>query len=136
MSRAPTPAQLAARIKPGQVLNPNGRPKKVLTAAELFDQQIKRDIKAAAKENSPEAYRFLLEVMRDTTVSVQHRLSAATQILDRAHGKPTNQTEISVSVYDKMDEQELIKLITGVEIEGELVSPYDEESSEDSSEED
>lgn len=126
MSRAPTQAQIAARIKPGEVRNPYGRPKKIYTAQELMDQQIKRDLKAAAKNDSPEAYRFLLETMRNQDANLQHRLAAATQILDRGWGKPTNQTEISVSVYDRMSEVELIKMITGEEldesvIEGEVV---------------
>ena len=133
MSRAPTQAQIAARIKPGEVRNPYGRPKKIYTAQELMDQQIKRDLKAAAKNDSPEAYRFLLETMRNQDANLQHRLAAATQILDRGWGKPTNQTEISVSVYDRMSEVELIKMITGEEldesvIEGEVVG--DESSAE------
>lgn len=129
MSRGtPSEAQLAARIKPGQVLNPNGRPKKVLTAAELFEQQIKRDLKAAAKQHSPEAFRFLLDTMRDTTAGVQHRLNAATQILDRGWGKPTNHTEISVGVYDKLSDEELIKFISGEQIDVEAIDVTEEES--------
>ena len=125
--------QIASRIKPGEVRNPYGRPKKIYTAQELMDQQIKRDLKAAAKNDSPEAYRFLLETMRNQDANLQHRLAAATQILDRGWGKPTNQTEISVSVYDRMSEVELIKMITGEEldesvIEGEVVG--DESSAE------
>lgn len=126
MVRAPSAAQIASRIKPGEVRNPHGRPKKIYTAQELMDQQIKRDLKAAAKNDSPEAYRFLLETMRNQDANLQHRLAAATQILDRGWGKPTTQTEISVSVYDRMSEVELIKMITGEEldesvIEGEVV---------------
>jgi len=132
MSRGtPSEAQLAARIKPGQVLNPTGRPKKVLTAQELMDQQIRRDLKAVAKQHSPEAFRFLLETMRDTTAGVQHRLNAATQILDRGWGKPTNHTEVSVSVYEKLSDAELIKFITGEEIEIEAFEV--QESSDDNS---
>ena len=67
MSRGtPTSNQLSHRFQPGNPGGP-GRPKKILTAAELMDQQIKRDLKAVAKDHSPEAFRFLLEVMRDTT---------------------------------------------------------------------
>jgi len=108
-----------------------GRPKKVLTAQELMDQQIRRDLKAVAKQHSPEAFRFLLETMRDTTAGVQHRLNAATQILDRGWGKPTNQTDINVNVYDKMTNEELVKLITGKEIDGELIDSFDSEMVED-----
>jgi len=108
-----------------------GRPKKVLTAQELMDQQIRRDLKAVAKQHSPEAFRFLLETMRDTTAGVQHRLAAAQSILDRGWGKPTNHTEVSVNVYDKLSDQELIKFITGEEIEIEAVEV--QESSDDNS---
>jgi len=120
--------------KKGYCPNPNGRPKKVLTAEELMDQQIRRDLKVVAKEHSPEAFRFLLETMRNTTAGVQHRLAAASQILDRGWGKPTNHTEISVSVYDKLSDAELIKFITGETIEGELleVDSDEEAESEDS----
>jgi hypothetical protein len=118
------------RFQPGNPGGP-GRPKKVLTAQELMDQQIRRDLKAVAKQHSPEAFRFLLETMRDTTAGVQHRLNAATQILDRGWGKPTNHTEVSVNVYDKLSDQELIKFITGEEIEIEAVEV--QESSDDNS---
>jgi hypothetical protein len=126
MSRAPTEAQLAARIKPGQVLNPNGRPKKVWTAQELLDKQIRADIKQAAKDHSPEAFRFLLGVMRNEDAGMQYRMDAAKTIIDRGWGKPTNQTDINVNVFDRMSDTELVKLITGTEIEGELIDPVNE----------
>ena len=110
------------RFKAGNRANPLGRPRKVLTADELLDQQIRKDLKAVAKEHSPEAFRFLLKVMRDSSIGPQHRLDAAKNILDRGWGKPVNQTEISVSVYDKLSDEQLIKFITtGQVIEGEII---------------
>jgi hypothetical protein len=134
MSRGvPSPAQLAARIKPGQVLNPNGRPKKVLTAQELLDRQIRKDIRQAAKDHSPEAFRFLLETMRNQDASLQYRMDAAKTIIDRGWGKPVAQTDINVNVYERMNEVELIKLITGEEIDSSLIEAevQDEEDSEE-----
>ena len=93
--------------------NPNGRPKKVLTAQELFEQKVKRDLKAAARDYSHEALQTMLDIMRDATVAPQYRLTAASAILDRSHGKPVNQTEISVGVYEKLSDVELVKFITG-----------------------
>lgn len=127
-----TPVVKKGRHKflPGNPGGP-GRPKKVLTAQELFDQQVRRDLKAVAKQNSPEAFRTLLEIMRDTTVGVQHRLNAASQILDRGWGKPTNHVDVSVNVYEKLSDQELIKFITGTEIDGELIEQQEESSNEE-----
>ena len=121
MSRVPSPAQLAARIKPGQVLNPHGRPKKVLTAQEVFEQRVRSDLKAAAKEFSPQALRTLVEIMNDTAVAAQHRLAAANSVLDRAHGKPTHHTDVSVGVYERMSDKELIKFLTGKDITGDVI---------------
>ena len=117
------------RFQPGNPGGP-GRPKKVYTAQELMDKQIRRDLKAVAKEHSPEAFRFLLETMRDTSAGLQHRLNAATQILDRGWGKPTNHTEISVDVYNKLSDAELISFISGVEIDGEVIDSTDEDAQE------
>ena len=64
-------------------------------------------------------------------------MNAATQILDRGFGKPSQHNEVTVSVLDRMSDQELIKIITGVEIEGEVIEQarrelsYDGEENED-----
>jgi len=121
MVRAMSAAQRATLIKPGEVRNPNGRPKKVLTAQEAFERRVKNDLRAAAKEFSPQALRTLVEIMNDTNVAAQHRLSAANSVLDRAHGKPTNHTDVSVGVYDRMSDKELIKFLTGKDITGEVI---------------
>lgn len=133
MSRGvPSEAQLAARIKPGQTLNPHGRPKKIWTPEELFERQVKKDLKAAAKEFSPEALMTLVEIMRDKTTPPQHRMAAATQLLDRGHGRATTHTEISVDIFNRYSETDLVKFITGQEIEGEVLSSEtDEDSVED-----
>ena len=100
-------------MRPGQSGNPNGRPKKILTAQELFERKVKQDLKAAARDYSHEALQTMLDIMRDVNVAPQYRLTAASSILDRSHGKPVNQTEISVGVYEKLSDAELVKFITG-----------------------
>ena len=129
--------KFVGKIKRGEVRNPNGRPRKVWTAEELMDKRIKKDLRAVAKEHSPEAFRFLLNTMRNEDAALQHRMNAATQILDRGFGKPSQHNEVTVSVLDRMSDQELIKIITGVEIEGEVIEQarrelsYDGEENED-----
>jgi|688.fasta_scaffold36620_4 hypothetical protein len=121
MSRGtPSEAQLATRFQPGNNRNPLGRPKKVLTPEQLFEESVKRDLKSAAKEFSAEALMTLVDIMRNPKASDQHRINAATQLLDRGHGKPQNQTEITVGVYDRFSESELVRLITGKYIEGKV----------------
>jgi hypothetical protein len=120
------------RFLPGNPGGP-GRPKKVLTAQELLDRQIRKDIRQAAKDHSPEAFRFLLETMRNQDASLQYRMDAAKTIIDRGWGKPVAQTDINVNVYERMNEVELIKLITGEEIDSSLIEAevQDEEDSEE-----
>ena len=125
MVRAMSEAQRANLIKPGEVRNPNGRPKKVLTAQEVFERRVRSDLRAAAKEFSPQALRTLVEIMNDTGVAAQHRLSAANSVLDRAHGKPTNHTDVSVGVYERMSDKELIKFLTGKDITGDVIEHDD-----------
>lgn len=113
---------------PGKSGNPNGRPKKVITAQELFERKVKKDVKAAARDYSAEALQTLIDIMRNPEVQPQIRVTAANSILDRGHGKPVNQTEISVGLYDKLSDLELVKFISGVEtIEGEVLSSMDDD---------
>jgi hypothetical protein len=114
-------------IKRGEVRNPYGRPRKTWTARELFEQKVRKDLKAAAKDFGAEALTTIVNIMRDENVSAQHRLSAAAQILDRGFGKPKNETEITVGVYEKLSSEELIKFITGKEIEGEVIESNEHE---------
>ena len=125
------PKRGSHRFLPGNPGGP-GRPKKVLTAQELLDRQIRKDIRQAAKDHSPEAFRFLLETMRNQDASLQYRMDAAKTIIDRGWGKPVTQTDINVNVYERMDEVELIKLITGEEIDASLIeAEVQEEASEE-----
>ena len=73
----------------------------------------RQDLKSCAKDFSNEAVFTLVKIMRDKNVTATTRMQAASMILDRGHGKAVNQTEISVGVYDRYSNDELIKFITG-----------------------
>lgn len=135
-SEEQAPKKMTGPIKKGEVRNPRGRPKKIWTEKMLMDERIRKDLKKVARDHSPEAFYFLLETMRDDDVNMQHRLNAATQILDRGWGKPKQTKEITVSQFDSMSDEQLIKIIMGEEIEGELLgaSPMLIESQDDDDE--
>ena len=111
MVRAMSEAQRANLIKPGEVRNPHGRPKKVWTAQELYEKRVKSDLRAAAKEFSPQALRTLVDIMNDTSLAPQHR----------THGKPTSHTNVDVNLYDRMSDAELIRFLTGKDITGDVI---------------
>ena len=106
-------------LKGAKTANPNGRPKKIgPTSADLKRICVNGDLKAAAREFSAEALETLVTIMRDSTVSSNTRVTAANSILDRGFGKAVNQTEISVGIYDKLSDAELIKFISGQTVNG------------------
>ena len=94
-----------------------GRPKKIWTAQELMNKKIRQDLKEAAKDHTAEAFNYLLEVLRNDDANTKDRMHAATTIIERGWGKPTTQSEIKVDIYQNMSDAELIKLITGKEID-------------------
>jgi Zn-dependent peptidase ImmA (M78 family) len=114
-SRAVTTKERTSRGNPlwvkGFSPNPSGRPKKIPTAQEVFERKVKQDLKSAARDYSAEALQTLIDIMRDKECAPQYRLTAASTILDRGHGKAVNQTEISVGIYDKLSDSELVKFI-------------------------
>lgn len=98
-----------------------GRKPRVWTQQELFEQQVRRDLKTAAKEFSPAALQFLASVLNDPNESTRNRMNAAQQILDRAHGKATTHSEVKVDVYDRMTDKELLEAITGKTIDAKVI---------------
>ena len=99
-----------------------GRPKKIWTAEELMKKKIRQDLKEVAKDHTHEAFTYLLSVLRNDDANTKDRMNAATQILERGWGKPTTQQEIKVDLYQNMSDGELIKLITGREIDVDAVN--------------
>lgn len=119
-----TRAKRFSAFGPGMVAS-GQRPQAKETAAELEAKKLAaNNLKAAARTYTGEALETLVEVMRNRGANPQTRVAAANAILERGHGKSVNQTEISVGIYDRMSNADLIKFITGeAVIEGEVLAP-------------
>src|SRR5262245_5812979 len=72
--------------KPGASANPGGKPKKPAT---IEVRKVITDVNALAKEMAPDAIKTLVDVMKNPKSPAAARVSAATAILDRGYGKPT-----------------------------------------------
>lgn len=108
-------------FKKGQAGGP-GRPKRVLTAEELFEREVKNDLRNAAKTFSAEALQTLAGIMRDTSAQPQHRIAAANALLDRGHGKPHRETTVTVDHYARLSDADLIRLISGKDVSDEEIN--------------
>jgi hypothetical protein len=82
LPRVVSEAQKRAQFKPGEVRNPNGRPKRILTPEELQARAAKKDLRNAAKEFTGEALQVLVTIMRDELVKPAVRVTAANCVLD------------------------------------------------------
>jgi hypothetical protein len=79
----------------GQSGNLGGRPKQPAT---VEARKIIADVKAAAREMTPEALSTLQTVMNDPNAPPAARVGAATAILDRGWGRPTQSIEGQVGL--------------------------------------
>lgn len=77
-------ANLRPPIRPGEVLNPTGRPK------------VPEDVKEALKAASPQAVATLVGIMLNGK-SEDTRVKAASIILDRAYGKAVAAVDVRVT---------------------------------------
>ena len=84
----------------GQSGNPSGRP----PGAEGLAAQIR-----AKTNNGLEMIELMLEVMRDTSRSIDRRLEAATWLTDRGFGKPAQTVEHG----GLSDQPAVVKLVWG-----------------------
>jgi hypothetical protein len=89
-ARGNTEALAPYRIKPGQVLNPSGRPKTPAAVRE------------AALALTPAAIRVLGEIMQDKKAPPATRVTAADKILDRALGRPAQTVDVHTTKHDAL----------------------------------
>jgi hypothetical protein len=76
--------------KRGQSGNRSGRPKRPVT---VEAHKIVADVKAAARELTPQALGTLREIMEDKKAPPAARVTAATEILNRGWGRPATRLE-------------------------------------------
>ena len=69
-------------------------------------RRVVADVKAAARELTPEAMDTLKEAMADHKAPWAAKIAAAIAILDRGWGKPTQQVAANVSFFDQMSDEE------------------------------
>lgn len=86
------------QFKPGQSGNPNGRPKVIGHLRDL------------ARAHTEDALRTLAEICTNADAPHSARVAAASAILDRGYGKPTQTIEANVSILDKLQPTELAAL--------------------------
>jgi hypothetical protein len=82
-------------FKPGVSGNPDGRPKRPET---IEARKVVADVKAAARELTPDAMNTLKEAMTTPHAPWAAKITAAIAILDRGWGKPTQAVEANVSI--------------------------------------
>lgn len=77
-------------FEPGKSGNPSGRPKITLPDG--------RSLRDVAREHTQDAVNTLVEVMTDAAAPHPARVSAASAILDRGWGKPTQEIEAGENI--------------------------------------
>lgn len=66
--------------------------------------KVGQDLREAAQAFTDDALSVLAEIMRDDEQPAASRVSAASAILDRGHGKPTQVMDTTVRLADVSDE--------------------------------
>lgn len=89
--------------KPGQSGNPNGRPK------------IVGEIRDIARQHTAEAMNALAQIVKDKKAPQSARVAAATQLLDRGYGKPTQHIEANVNLLERMTDDDRRALEQGID---------------------
>jgi hypothetical protein len=98
-------------FKPGVSGNPDGRPKRPET---IEARRVVADVKAAARELTPEAMDTLKGAMADPKAPWSAKITAAIAVLDRGWGKPEQTVSANVSVFDEMTDSERKTLLAAL----------------------
>jgi hypothetical protein len=117
-------------FKPGQSGNPGGQPRRPQTIAA---RRIVADGKALARECAPKAISTLKTIMLDVKAPPAARIGAATAILDRGFGKPTQAVDVTHEVTfdfsrlsdEELDEYERLLMIVALTGPGKLDAEND-----------
>lgn len=95
--------------------------KPVKTAAKLSNAVVlpdSDDVRELARAATPQAIKALIEIVQDSDASYGARISAASALLDRAHGKPHQSVDMQAAIKH-MFEPLVIKAVDyGKVIEG------------------
>lgn len=90
---------------PGKSGNPGGRPKKT---PEMFE------LEAACKAKTPAALDVMVDLMNDAKQD-SVRLQAALAIIERAHGKPLQRTEVRTGPLEALPPDEASALMEAID---------------------
>jgi hypothetical protein len=93
-----------------QRMTPNSETRRTIQRT-FNDRWANINLKDLARQHTETAIETLVEIMTDADAQASARLTAANSLLDRGWGKAGQHTEISVDVYDRMSDAELISFI-------------------------
>lgn len=97
--------------------NPNGRPVGTPQPATKYGWKLVGDVRSLAKEWTIEAINTLAEVMKDKGATPAARVAAAQCLLDRGWGKSAQIVEATISNYERMSDDELVRLVEATVVE-------------------
>jgi hypothetical protein len=106
-------------FRPGQSGNPLGRPR---NSDLVGPSKTRADVRELAKSYAPGAIETLKKVMDDPKAPPAARVGAATAILDRGWGKPTQPVDANVNFFEALPDHEqraLLAALTALQAEEE-----------------
>ncbi len=103
----PRGGRRSTSFQPGVSGNPGGRPRR---PSSIEAKLIEADVKALARECAPDAISTLKTIMLNEKAPAAARISAASVILDRGHGKPKQEMEIRKPDLGRLTDEQLDEL--------------------------